>query len=277
MSIRNNFSNVWQVISMVGAVIILLGRTGIAINILLSALPAAWAYFEGASWPTLAILFFVALVAFIFISLQIIKRKREKNEQEIRERYANGIQDKGKELFDFLHDGELAIEDMNKLLLSLTKEMEWIGKRMKRHTFRLNLASKTKTRYKLISSAGNDINLSAIRVKNYAEIMSYVNQAIRNNMKNFIENSAYETEKEKEALKTFIDAFANTKESAEGCIENVASYRDATKSLMGISKNLTGPCHEMYDGANLLIREVRNYLKTCGHLESTARKKLLQK
>ncbi len=274
MATRKRLSDIWEIVSTADTIISISGWGGVVMNILFSAITTIGAYFAGASWLELSVLFFVALSVLLFISFQIIKLKRTRNVQEIRGRYVRSAQDQENELFDFLNDGEQATVDMAKLLPNITKEIVWVGKRMKRYTFRWNLTSSIRKRYKLISSAGDDINRSATNVKNYVEIMRYINQAIRDNYKNFIEKSACITDEDKEALKKRVTAFANTRENAKVCIESMENYRNATKLLMGISKKLTGACHEMYDGAGLLIEELRTYSETCTTLENIAKQKL---
>ena len=163
---------------------------------------------------------------------------------------------------------------MNKLLGNLAKELGWIGKKMNRYTFKLTLPIKFNKKYKFISNAGEDINLSAKKIKNYAEIMNDINPAIRVNFIKFIEKSPCKTEKEKEELKTLIGVCNDNKRSAKECIENVKHYRNTTKSLNGLSKYLTAACNEMYDGAGSLIREIRNISETFDQIEKAIRQKL---
>lgn len=248
-------------------------------SILLPSFISAWAYFKGAPWPALVALFIFILAVLVWVSIKIIMYyyyKREKSEQKIRDHYVNFVKDQEKELLDFRYDGEQATEDMNKLLESLAKELGWIGKKMTRYVFKLRLPISFKKKYKLISNAGEDINFSAKKIKNNAEIMNDINHAIRDNFEKFIGKSTCKTQKDKEELKALVGTYNNYKRSAKECIEDVKLYRNATKSLKGQSKHLTAACNEMYDCAGLLIKEISNFSETFDHLEKAVRQKLSQ-
>ena len=246
-------------------------------SILLSTLTTTWAYIDDAPWPILIALFLFVLAVLLFILFRIIMyldyRKNE-SEQKIRGHYASSVQDQEKELLDFRYDGEQATEDMNKLLQSLVKEMSWIDKKITRCAFKLKLPISFKKKYKLISNAGEDINLSAKKIKNNAEIMKGINHAIRDNFKEFIEKSTCKTQKDKEELKALVGACNNNKRSAKECVEKVKLYRNTAKSLKGQSKHLTAACNEMYDGVGLLIKEIHNFSETFDCLENAIRQKL---
>ena len=174
----------------------------------------------------------------------------------------------------FQHDGEQAMADMLKLLNDYGKEMKWVAKKIKRHGTRLNRTNDTEKRYKLITNAGSDINLSATRIRGHAEIMRHVNKAIRNNVKSFLEALTYKTEDDMSALKAFVYAFNMTRGNVNIFIESVKNFRSTTESLTGKSKHLTSACKDMHSSAGLIIKEMRNYLETCDHLEKTVKRKL---
>lgn len=276
-SLRKFFNDTWRIMSTADTAVSIWMWAGGIISISLPTLTATWAYIDDAPWPILVALFLFVFAVLLFIFFRIIIHldyRKNKIEQKIREHYASSIQDEEKELLDYRYAWEQALEDMNKLLRNLAKEMRWIGKKIARYSFKLTLPIKFNKKYKLISNAGEDINLSAKKIKNYAEIMSDINLAIRVNFIKFIEKSPCKADKEKEELKTLISVCIDNKRSAKEFIEKLKHYRNTTKSLNGLSKHLTAACNEMYDGAGSLIREIRNFSETFDQLEKTIRQKL---
>lgn len=269
----------WRLLSEADTFISVLGWASITVSGVLATLISTWAYFQGAPWPALIVLFILALAALVFITFQTVKFvdwRRNKQKEELRERYLNPVSVRDKELLDFLVDGVKAAKDINRVLTKAANETARMGRKIKFYTWQVRTTRNINRKRKIISNAAQMMTLYAGRLKEHAHFIGRVNPILENNYKSYIEKCEIKSDEEANSVNVFIKTIETTSKAVPPTIEALKSYRDSARSLAGVSSDLNAASNRMVSVIGTFIGKIRSFGRVCERVQAVAEQKLIK-
>jgi hypothetical protein len=267
----------WRFISEAESAISVFNGVAVAMSTVGAISFAAWGYFAGAPWPAVVLLFVfsgVLILAGVYYSFKIIEFVRKQQADELRERYLDPGNDEGKELIDFLVEGEQAVTDINNALLNSAKITNKLAYRLRYYTLRVNLARTLSRKFSVVNKTANYISFSAAKIAEQARFIGEIIPILRLRYSNAIDRYTINSDQERDMLATFVSTMDSIAKAGPTTIDQMKNFQASLGALSGFSRNLTVACRELDDSVAMMIEKIQEQVSVCSELMAVANEKL---